>query len=264
MRVLLVNAFHYLRGGVERTYFDEARWLAAAGHQVAHLSTHDARNLPSPTAHLFAPGADYGERVPATQEPSRWTRVLWSRPAAAAMRRVIEEFQPEVAHLHAPSRYLTPSVLRPLEAARVPVVMTLHDFKPWCTNRIFFAHGAPCERCKGGHHVHALIEGCVQGSRAKSAAGMVEAYLHDALDAYRAVRLWIAPSVWVRDKAIEHQVTPARLRVLSHGLEPAGPEEAAIEMPGGPFALYAGRLSASRAMARCAARWSRPRAGRPA
>src|SRR6476660_8709940 len=91
MRVLLVNAFHYLRGGVERTYFDEARWLTAAGHEVAHLSTHDARNLPSPTAHLFAPGADYGERVPATQEPSRWTRVLWSRPAAAAMRSVIEE-----------------------------------------------------------------------------------------------------------------------------------------------------------------------------
>ncbi len=232
MRVLLVNAFHYLRGGVERTYFDEARWLAAAGHQVAHLSTHDARNLPSPTAHLFAPGADYGERLAANQEPSRWTRVLWSWPAATAMRRVIET-----------SRYLTPSVLGPLEAAGVPVVMTLHDFKPWCTNRIFFARGAPCERCKGGRHFHALLEGCVQGSRAKSAAGMVEAYLHDAVRAYRSVRLWIAPSCWARDKAIEHGVALARLRVLGHGLEPATGADAAIELPEGPYALYAGRLS---------------------
>ena len=63
MRVLLVNAFHYLRGGVERTYLDESRWLSAAGHEVAHLATRDPRNLPSPTAAFFAPAADYGERV---------------------------------------------------------------------------------------------------------------------------------------------------------------------------------------------------------
>jgi len=243
MRVLQVNAFHYLRGGVERTYLDESRWLAAAGHEVAHLATRDPRNLPSPTARHFAPGADYGERVGAAEQPSRWTRVLWSWPAAAAMRRVIAEFKPDIAHLHAPSRYLTPSILRPLEAAQVPVVMTLHDFKPWCTNRLFFAHGVPCERCKGGRHVHALLEGCVQGSRVKSAAGMVEAYLHDALDAYRAVRLWIAPSCFVRDKAIEHGVAPARLRVLRHGVEAVASQHAAIEVPEGPYALYAGRFT---------------------
>ena len=242
MRVLLVNAFHYLRGGVERTYFDEARWLTAAGHEVAHLATQDARNLPSPTAHLFAPAVDFGEQVPAGAAPWRWSRVLWSRPAAAAMRRVIAEFKPDLAHFHAPSRYLTPAVLRPLEKAGVPVVMTLHDFKPWCTNRVFFARGAPCERCKGGRHVHALIEGCVQGSRVKSAAGMIEAYLHDALHAYRAVRLWIAPSCFVRDKAIEHGLSPARLRVLSHGVERVG-GGAPTEVPEGAYALYAGRLA---------------------
>ena len=55
MRILLVNAFHYLKGGVERTYLDESRWLAEAGHDVAHLATRDARNLPSPTAAQFAP-----------------------------------------------------------------------------------------------------------------------------------------------------------------------------------------------------------------
>ena len=58
MRILLVNAFHYLRGGVERTYLDESRWLAAAGHEVAHLATRDPRNLPSPTAAFFAPAVD--------------------------------------------------------------------------------------------------------------------------------------------------------------------------------------------------------------
>ncbi|OGF17069.1 MAG: hypothetical protein A2W00_12465 [Candidatus Eisenbacteria bacterium RBG_16_71_46] len=243
MRILLVNAFHYLRGGVERTYLDESRWLAAAGHEVAHLAIRDPRNLPSPTARYFAPAADFGEGAPVTRQLAQLPRALWSRPAAAAMRALLADFRPDVAHLHAPSRYLTPSILRPLETARVPVVMTLHDFKPWCTNRILFAHGIPCERCRGGAHWHAPATGCVQDSRAKSAVGAIEAYLHQGIGAYRAVRRWIAPSAFVREKAIAFGVDAAALRVLYHGVEPAPRGIAPPERPERPYVLFAGRLS---------------------
>ena len=130
MRVLLVNAFHYLRGGVERTYLDESRWLEGAGHEVLHFATRDPRNLPSPTARHFAPAADFGKTAPAGRRLAQLPRALWSRPAAQAMEGLLRETRPEIAHLHAPSRYLTPAFLRPLERAGVPVVMTLHDFKP--------------------------------------------------------------------------------------------------------------------------------------
>jgi glycosyltransferase involved in cell wall biosynthesis len=226
VRILLVNAFHYLRGGVERTYLDESRWLMAAGHDVAHLAIDDERNLESPTAAHFAPAADFGENASAWRQLAQLPRAIWSAPAAARMSDLIREFRPEIAHVHAPSRYLTPSILRPLESARVPVVMTLHDFKPWCTNRILFAHGKPCERCKGGSHWHALTTACVQDSRAKSAVGMIEAYVHASLHAYRNVRLWIAPSRFVHEKAIEFGVAPARLRLLAHGVEMPSPPSA--------------------------------------
>ena len=277
MRILLVNAFHYLKGGVERTYLDESRWLTAAGHQVAHLAIRDPRNLESPTAAHFAPAADFGETSPAWRQLAQLPRVMWSVPAARAMEAVLREFRPEIAHLHAPSRYLTPSILRPLERARVPTVMTLHDFKPWCTNRILFAHGRPCERCKGGTHWHALATGCVQDSHAKSAVGMVEAYAHQAMHAYRHVKLWIAPSRFVYEKAVEFGVAPASLRVLAHGVEPPSrpsepPSYAPAEEPSGgsepdrgfrsggleirtherfqiPYVLFSGRLSIEKGVA---------------
>jgi glycosyltransferase involved in cell wall biosynthesis len=246
VRVLLVNAFHWLKGGVERTYLDESRWLAAAGHDVAHFATRDPRNLPSPTAAHFAPPADFGEGGSALAQLPQLGRALWSAPAARAMAGLLADFKPDVAHLHAPSRYLTPSILRPLERAGVPVVHTLHDFKPWCTNRILYAHGEVCERCRGGSHWHAVATGCVQDSRARSLVGAAEAYLHDALHAYRAVRCWIAPSEFVREKAMSFGVPAAALRVLSHGVEPA------VEVGGLPagtperYALFAGRLSAEK------------------
>ena len=241
MRVLLVNAFHYLRGGVERTYLDESRWLEGAGHEVLHFATRDPRNLPSPTARHFAPAADFGETAPAGRLLAQLPRALWSRPAAQAMEGLLRETRPEIAHLHAPSRYLTPAFLRPLERAGVPVVMTLHDFKPWCTNRILFAHGAPCERCRGGRHWHALATGCVQDSHAKSAVATIEAYAHGAVGAYRAVRRWIAPSRFVLEKAVEHGVARSDIRLLPHGVE--GGAAVAAEAPSGPFVFFSGRLS---------------------
>jgi glycosyltransferase involved in cell wall biosynthesis len=120
--------------------------------------------------------------------------------------------------------------------------MTLHDFKPWCTNRVLFALGAPCERCRGGHHWHAVATGCVQHSRLKSLVGAVEAYTHDRRGAYAGIRTFLAPSRFVREKVVHLGADPARVQVLLHGVEPAA---TAATQPGLPerFVLYAGRLS---------------------
>lgn len=246
MRVLLVNAFHYLKGGVERTYLDESRWLAHAGHEVTHFATRHPDNEPSPTAEFFAPPADFSEGGSALAQLALLPRALWSGPAANAMTRLLAAHRPDVAHLHAPSRHLTPSILGPLARAGVPVVMTLHDFKPWCTNRILYAHGEVCERCRGGAHWHAITTACVQGSRARSAIGALEAYLHDARHAYRSVRRWIAPSRWVYDKARSFGLDDALLRVLSHGVE--APHGTPAPPAGTPerYVFFAGRLSAEK------------------
>lgn len=242
MRVLLINAFHYLRGGVERTYLDESRWLTAAGHEVAHLATRDPRNIPAGRWDRFAPAADFGERAPLGRQLAQLPRALWSEPARREAEALRAEFRPDVVHVHAPSRYLTPSVLAPFGAHGVPLVMTLHDFKPWCTNRILFAHGAPCERCRGGAHWHAAAIACVQDSRGKSVIGSLEAYAHAARHAYAPVRRWIAPSRFVHDKAVSLGVAPGTLDTLLHGVAPQA-DDPSTAIPREPYVFFAGRLS---------------------
>jgi glycosyltransferase involved in cell wall biosynthesis len=243
MRVLMLNAFHWLKGGVERTVFDETAWLERAGHEVAHFAIRDPHNLPSPFADHFAPAADYSETTPAWRQLAQLPRAIWSAPAARALAGLLRAWQPDVAHVHAPSRYLTPSVIEGLERARVPVVMTLHDFKPWCTNRILFARGEMCVRCRGGHHWHAVAVGCVQRSRLKSLIGAIEAYDHDRRGAYRPVRHWIAPSRFVAEQSVALGADAARVRLLAHGVEAPVPGAAGVPELPERFALYAGRLS---------------------
>ena len=148
--------------------------LARRGHAVTVLTHRHEASLP-------ARAEENGVRVVRAAVAARIGKALVS-PAILASA-VAELSHTDVAHLHAPSRHLTPSILEPLERAKVPVVMTLHDFKPWCTNRILFAKGEPCERCRGGRHWRATATGCVQGSRLKSVVGTLEAVAHRRADA---------------------------------------------------------------------------------
>ena len=245
MRVLMLNAFHWPKGGVERTVFDETRWLEAAGHEVAHFATRDPRNRPSPFSDHFAPPAAFGEDTPIGLQLSQLPRAIWSAPAARALEGLLAEWRPDVAHVHAPSRYLTPSVIEVLARAGIPQVMTLHDFKPWCTNRVLFAHGRHCERCKGGQHWRAAVTGCVQGSNLKSLVGAWEAYDHDRRGAYATITTFLAPSRAARDQAIAMGGEAARIRLLPHAVDAGEPGRGGVTSREWPvrFVLFAGRLS---------------------
>ena len=45
MRILLVNKFHYLRGGSEKYYFELANLLKSKGHTVAFFSMKHKKNI---------------------------------------------------------------------------------------------------------------------------------------------------------------------------------------------------------------------------
>ena len=59
MTILMVNKFHYLRGGAERYVFDLTRLLERQGHRVIPFATRHPANVPSEFAADFIPGPDF-------------------------------------------------------------------------------------------------------------------------------------------------------------------------------------------------------------
>ena len=130
MRVLLVNKFARVTGGADL----HCLWLAAAlrdrGHDVRFLSTAAEGNLDHEGV-FVSPTVTHATRdtMPSRSRPAVAANAIWNREAAAATRRLLAEWRPDVVHAH--KLYPQLSVAPVVEAARarVPVVQTLHDFE---------------------------------------------------------------------------------------------------------------------------------------
>src|SRR5919107_5119749 len=140
--------------------------LRAAGHVVVPFAVAEERTLPTPVRASLPAAAGAGAR---TRFGEAWAGV-WSPSAYRALARVVDEVQPDVAHVHHVFERLTLSVLDALQRRGVPTVMTLHDYKPVCPNFRLFTEGAPCTRCLSGGYWQVVRHRCLEGSRWRSVA----------------------------------------------------------------------------------------------
>ena len=59
MKVLLVNKFHYKKGGSETYYFTLAEALKKQGHEVIFFSMKDEKNIPCEQEEYFVSNKAY-------------------------------------------------------------------------------------------------------------------------------------------------------------------------------------------------------------
>ena len=200
MRVLVANKFWYRRGGLERVMFDEIAWLEAAGHEVAHFSTTHPENQASPWSDYFVPylelGADGG--LSARGKAVAVARMFYNREAARRFARLIDDFRPDLVHVHGIHRQLSPSILEVARRKGVPVVQTLHDYHVVCPADVLLLDDSTvCEpqRCIGFNYLPCVRHRCVRGSLGASALSALETYWRNRFLDYRSlVAAFISPT----------------------------------------------------------------------
>jgi glycosyltransferase involved in cell wall biosynthesis len=130
MRILMVNKYAYVTGGADLNCLGLAEVLRRRGHDVALLSTASPRNvfsegefIPASVTHASR------EHLGASQQLEVARRAVWNPSAAAAMRRLIGRFRPQVVHAHKLYPQLSVAPVIAAARARVPIVQTLHDYE---------------------------------------------------------------------------------------------------------------------------------------
>ncbi len=211
MRILAANKYYHVRGGSDRYFFDLNELHSAAGHEVIPFAMQHPSNTPTDYSRYFLPEVTYWESPTLRQRIHSAARLLYSTEARSKIRRLIQEHRPDIAHIHLIYHQLSPAFLPILKEHLIPIVQTLHDYKPVCPTYSMVANGGICERCSGKRFFHAALVRCNRGSFAASSLNAVEMYLHHALGWYDLPDVYITPSVFMRNKLIEFGMSATKL-----------------------------------------------------
>lgn len=242
MKILMVNKFHYIKGGSETYYFALKRLLESKGHEVIDFSMKDPKNFESPYSEYFVEGVDYNGKSGVSEKLRAAKNIIYSREARDKFEKLVLATKPDVVHLHIFQHQLSPSILDVCKKYNLPVVYTAHDLKMLCLNYVMMTHGEICEKCKGGHYLNCAKQKCVKDSFFKSMINVCEGYLHKWRKSYDAVDIIVTPSEFYHKKFLEFGIAPERVMHLANFLDRECPVVNKGE-DSGQYYLYFGRLS---------------------
>lgn len=240
MKILQINKFYYRRRGAETYLFDLIDLLQQHGHDVAVFAMDHPKNEASPYSEYFVSNVDYDAlQLSAKLKAAR--RLLWSREAQQQLEKLLQKFQPDVAHIHNIYHQISPSILVTLKRHGIPIVQTLHDYKLICPNYELYTQGNVCERCRGHRYYNAVTHRCLKNSTAASALAMAEMYAHKWRGVYeKNVDCFISPSQFLKEKIMEWGEAVRRIEVVPNFISAATiPPTEHYE----PYFLYAGAIS---------------------
>lgn len=205
MKVLLINKFLYYKGGDAVCTIETGNLLRSHGHEVIFWGMHHPNNSEYPNTDLFVDNLDLNNTVGIRKQLNIAAKLLYSVEAKKKIDALIKRVgKPDIVHLHNFAHQISPSILHVFKRHKIPVVMTMHDYKVVCAPYTLLSHGKVCELCKGRKYINCFKQGCVKNSKAKSFLNTTEMYLHHKiLKLYDLIDIYISPSYFLKEKVAE-------------------------------------------------------------
>jgi len=237
MRVLVAHN-RYRSGtpsGENRVVDTECEALAGAGHQVVR----------------FELRSDDISAWSLARKATLPAKAIWNQAAYRSLAATLRESSPHVVHVHNTFPLLSPAILYACRQARVPVVLTVHNYRLSCASGDFFRDGRICHSC-ARVPIPAVVHGCYRGSRAATIPAAV------AISAHRSgwrslISAYVFISAAQRDLLSGLRLAPERVFV-AHNLVP---RRTAQQLPSLPVVLYAGRLEETKGVRLLMSAWDR-------
>ncbi|MFH1518138.1 MAG: glycosyltransferase family 4 protein [Pseudomonadota bacterium] len=223
-------------GGVGTNVSILTRRLERAGHSVVRFG---CRLGPEPPD--MPPYIDYTS-LRGMARLRGAARIIHDFSAAEALARFLSLSRNtvDVAHAHNLYHHLTPSVLAVLRRRRIPVVMSVRDFRLLCPAKHFLHDAAVCTQCMHHRYLQCVIRNCTS-SRASALALAAETCFQRFFRRYiQGVFRFLCPSQFMADALLMDCVPAGKIEVLRNPTEQSADW---TDRGGGDEILYAGRVS---------------------
>ncbi len=224
MRVLQVHNKYQNPGGEDVVVASEHDLLKGNGHDVYQWIVHNDA--------IKEAGAGGKMKIAMNS--------IWSRDAQKEITAIINEFKPDIAHIHNTIPLLSPSIYSACHKANVPVVQTLHNYRTVCPASPLYRDNHICTECLGKLIPYpAMVHGCYRDSKVQSAFSVASLSYNRMRGTYRKdVDLYISLTEFARDKFIEGGM-PGDKIVVKPNFVTTDIEQGTHD---GGYAFFAGRL----------------------
>jgi len=249
-RVLLVNKFYYPRGGDCVVVLNTEALLRDSGVEAEVFAMKYPENLPARYQDSFASEVNFGGGAGDKLRALR--RTIGFDDVGRHFLSVLDDFKPDVVHLHNIHSYLSPVVGELAHRRGIRVVWTLHDYKLLCPRYDCLLDGKPCEQCVTGNKNGVLTHRCMKGSLAASAVAKIEAVKWNRRVLEKNTDLFVCPSRFMAQMMKKGGFDPDKMVVLNNFLDPVKLQQYQTVDASGPrggYYCYVGRLSQEKGVA---------------
>lgn len=211
MRILLSNKFYYRRGGDCISMLNLEQLLKEHGHKVAVFAMDYPENLDTPWKKYFPNNMS---------KLMAFTRPFGSQEVKRKISRLLDDFKPDVVHVHNIHTQLSPVLVELAHQRGIRTVWTLHDYKLLCPRYDCLRNGKEiCEICFGGDKTFCKTHKCMKGSVLASWIGYKEAVMWNRERLEACTDLFICPSRFMAEKMSQGGFRKDKLKVLCNFID---------------------------------------------
>jgi len=209
MKIVQVHKYYWQRDGASNYFLYLSELLESKGHTVIPFSIENPKNLKTPFSKYFVSNVELNDpsKVSFLNKLKGIGRIFYSFEAKKKMEHLIKEEKPDIIHIHNIYHHISPSILVVAKKYKIPVVMTLHDYKLIVPNYSMFYRGAVHEEDCKGWYLSCIKNKCQKDSLSQSIVLTLEMIFHHKIMRYyeRLVDKFIAPSKFMKNKCIEYE-----------------------------------------------------------
>ncbi len=234
MKILSVHNSYQTPGGEDQVFAQEADLLRGHGHEVLLYQASNAQVKDQAPLVLLG-------------------NTIWNRHAHHELRTLMQQEKPDIVHVHNTFPVISPAAYYAANEEGIPVVQTLHNYRPLCPAATLFRDGHVCEDCLGKRVPwRGVMHGCYRGSRLATASGVAMLATHNYKHTWnQSVAAYIALSDFARDKFIEGGFPAEKIFVKPNFVQSdPGPGDGQ-----GNYAFFAGRLTPEKGISTLLQAW---------
>ena len=241
MRILQINKYLKIVGGAETYMFQLSKILQSLDHEVKHWGMYDKDNLVDDFPGLLVPNIDF-QKQNTFQKVSSALSTIYSKNNKKLISKVLDEFKPDIVHIHNYNFQLTPSILPEIKKRGIKIVQTIHDSQMICPyHRLYnFQKDEICTKCITGSFTNCIKDKCFDGSLMKSTIGAIESMFYHRNKYYeKYIDVFISPSNFLA--SLVNKRINKEINIIPNFTEVALSNKAISEE--GDYYLYYGRIS---------------------